>query len=277
MPNMTGTASDRHSSTPTAALAEKYREERSKRLGDGLRQRKYQPWTSDAADLLQDPFRLETIERKPVKETCDVVIVGGGYGGLIMAVELLQAGIEDFRIVEKASDFGGTWYWYVYVYSRRYSSISDNGRNRFPGARCDVESYVYMPLLDETNYVPREKYTTGPEMLNYARSIARRFGLYDKAYLQTAVTDVTWQENDAKWQIRSSRHDTIEAKHVVLVMGPLQRPKIPVLEGLDGYQGHVFHTARWDWPYTGGSVSSPNLTGLTDKRVGKSRRSECMY
>lgn len=118
---MTGPASNRHSSTPTAALAEKYREERLKRLGDGVKQRKYQPWTSDTADLLQDPFRLETIKREPVKESCDVVIVGGGYGGLIMAVELLQAGIEDFRIVEKASDFGGTWYWYVHVCDEMHS------------------------------------------------------------------------------------------------------------------------------------------------------------
>lgn len=126
-----------------------------------------------------------------------------------------------------------------------------------------------MPLLDETNYVPREKYTTGPEMLNYARSIARRFGLYDKAYLQTAATTLTWHEADAKWQVRTSRYDLLETKHVVLVMGPLQRPRIPVLENLSDFRGHIFHTARWDWPYTGGSVGSPQLTGLTDKRVGK--------
>lgn len=100
-----------HSSHDVAALAQRYHEERLRRLNSGAQNRQYRPWNDDNADLLDDPFRTKRIKRKPVSEECEVLIVGGGYGGLIMAVELLQAGIENFRIVEKAGDFGGTWYW----------------------------------------------------------------------------------------------------------------------------------------------------------------------
>ena len=88
---------------------------------------------------------------------------------------MAQAGIDDFRIIEKGGDFGGTWYW-----------------NRYPGAQCDVESYVYLPLLEETSYVPSEKYARAPEILEHCQRIARHFNLYERACLSTEVTGIAW-------------------------------------------------------------------------------------
>lgn len=122
-----------------------------------------------------------------------------------------------------------------------------------------------MPLLDQTNYVPKEKYARGLEIFDYARSVARLFSLYDKAYLQTAATKLVWAGETAKGSCILLATTSFEAKHDVLVVGPLQRPKIPVIQDIDKFQGHVFDSAREDSPYTGGSVHLNKLSRLADK------------
>lgn len=133
------------------ALRERYRIEREKRLrADGNEQ--YVEMTGAYAKYLEDPYVAEEIVREPVTDEVDVVLIGGGFGGLQAGARLRQAGVNDIRIIEKGADFGGTWYW-----------------NRYPGAMCDVESYCYLPLLEELNYVPKNKYSFAPEILEHSQ------------------------------------------------------------------------------------------------------------
>ena len=149
----------------------------------------------------------------------------------------------------KGGDFGGTWYW-----------------NRYPGASCDIESYVYFPLLEKTDFVPKQKYTNAPETLEYCGVIAEKYSLHENALLQTEVTATEWDEELGRWRVSTNRADNILAKYVVHSNGPLNRPKLPAIRGINDYKGHTFHTSRWDYAYTGGD-SHGNLSGLTDKKV----------
>src|SRR5688572_4387404 len=165
-------------STPATPdeLREKYRVEREKRLrAEGAGQ--YIDMRAFSDDLEADPYVEPGFTRAPIVETCDVVVVGAGFGGMLAAVRLREAGVTNVRIVEKGGDFGGTWYW-----------------NRYPGAACDVQSYLYLPLLEETGYVPTEKYAKAPEIQAYAQLAGRAFGLYDAALFQTEVRDAAWDE-----------------------------------------------------------------------------------
>jgi cyclohexanone monooxygenase len=230
------------------AQREKYRLERDKRLRpDGNSQ--YIAVAGRFASYLDDPY-VEAVGRAPLAGDVTVAIIGGGFAGLISAARLRQAGIDDFRIIEKGGDFGGTWYW-----------------NRYPGAQCDVESYVYLPLLEETSYVPTEKYVHAPEILAHCRRIAEHFGLYERSCLSTEVTGVEWDAGRRRWTIRTNRGDEMSAQFVIMGNGPLHRPKLPGLSGIESFGGHSFHTSRWDYDYTGGD-SSGNLVGLSGKRVG---------
>src|ERR1700723_678717 len=151
------------------ALRRKYAEERAKRLRtDGTAQ--YQPLAGRFAHFEEDPHADPSFTRDPVRDDIDVLIIGGGLSGLTTAARLRQQGVKSIRIVEKGADFGGTWYW-----------------NRYPGAACDVESYIYLPLLEELGYVPTEKYAKAPEIYEYCRKIARFYDLYGTALLQTTV------------------------------------------------------------------------------------------
>jgi cyclohexanone monooxygenase len=132
---------------------------------------------------------------------------------------------------------------------------------------CDVESYIYLPLLEEMNYVPVEKYTHAPEILSYCKKLADHYDLYKDACLQTEVTEIKWDERSAVWLINTNRGDAMTAASVVMSNGPLNRPKLPGIEGINEFKGHTFHTSRWDYGYTGGS-SEGNLVGLKNKRVG---------
>ncbi|MEC8619280.1 MAG: NAD(P)/FAD-dependent oxidoreductase, partial [Pseudomonadota bacterium] len=187
---------------------------------------------------------------EPLFDDVDVIVVGGGFGGLLTGARLTEAGMGRIRIIEKGGDFGGTWYW-----------------NRYPGAACDVESYVYLPLCEELNFVPKEKYTHAPEILAHSRAIGEKFNLYDHACFQTEVEGMRWSEEDQRWTVTTNRGDSMTAKYVCMANGPLNRPKLPGIKGIDRYQGHTFHTSRWDYAYTGGSPEG-NLIGLADKRVG---------
>jgi cyclohexanone monooxygenase len=122
-------------------------------------------------------------------------------------------------------------------------------------------------LLEELNYIPRHKYSFAPEILEHSRAIGRHYRLYDDALLQTAVTELRWDEAGKHWIVSTNRGDAFTAQYVAMANGPLSRPKLPGIPGINDFEGHTFHTSRWDYGYTGGD-SSGNLTGLKDKRVG---------
>ena len=230
-------------------LREKYREERDKRIRkEGAGQ--YTEVTGDFSKYIDDPYVEKEIVREALTDDVEVVIVGGGFGGLLAGARLREAGVQDLRVIEKGGDFGGTWYW-----------------NRYPGAQCDVESYVYLPLLEEVGYVPKEKYSYAPEILEHSLAIARKYDLYNNACLQTEITDMHWDEDSARWIIETNRGDRMTAHYVVMSNGPLNRPKLPGIPGISKFKGHTFHTSRWDYEYTGGD-SSGGLTNLKGKRVG---------
>jgi len=230
------------------ALRDKYREERDKRLrADGNEQ--YLEVVGDFARYLVDPY-VAPFEREPLTDEVEVVVVGGGFGGLLAGARLREAGVDDIRIIEKGGDFGGTWYW-----------------NRYPGAMCDVESYIYLPLLEEIGFMPKEKYTHAPEILAHCQAIGRHFDLYDSACFQTEVTEMRWDDSDDRWVISTNRGDAIRARFVCMANGPLHRPKLPSIPGIETFEGHTFHTSRWDYDYTGGT-SDGGLDKLQDRKIG---------
>ena len=230
------------------ALAKKYRIERDKRLRqDGNDQ--YQEISGEFSYFAEDPYINKELERDPFEDEVEVLIVGGGFGGMLAAVRLREAGIDNFRIIEKGGNFGGTWYW-----------------NRYPGASCDIESYIYFPLLEETGFIPKKKYTDAAETLEYCHIICEKYQLYDNACLQTEVTSTVWDEDINRWIVSTNKKDKIKARFVVHSNGPLNRPKLPAIKGINNFNGHTFHTSRWDYDYTGGD-SNGNLSNLKDKRV----------
>jgi cyclohexanone monooxygenase len=230
-------------------LREKYRVEREKRLRpDGADQ--YLEAKGDLAHFVADPYAEPGFEREPLQDEVDVAVIGGGFGGLLAGARLRQLGVQGIRIIEKGGDFGGTWYW-----------------NRYPGIACDIESYVYLPLLEELGYVPKEKYSRGAEIFDHCRAIAREFDLYRDACFETEVTEIRWDEPAARWVVRTQRGDAIQARFVCLANGFLQKPKLPGIPGIETFEGHAFHTSRWDYAYTGGDANG-NLARLGDKRVG---------
>jgi len=233
---------------PDALLA-KYLAERDKRLReDGNAQ--YVEVKAEFSRYVEDPYVDPGFTRAPVFDEVEFTIIGGGFGGLLMGARLREAGIKQIRMVESAGDFGGTWYW-----------------NRYPGAMCDVESYCYLPLLEELGYMPKHKYSFAPEILEHSRNIARHYRLYDDALLQTGVTELRWDESDQRWIISTNRGDRFKTQYVAMANGPLSRPKLPGIPGINAFKGYTFHTSRWDYRYTGGD-SAGGLTGLKDKRVG---------
>src|ERR1700734_2888541 len=158
-----------------ASLKAKYRAERDKRLrADGNEQ--YVEIKGRFGHYLEDPY-VAPITRAPLSDEVEVLVIGGGFGGLLAGARLREAGVDDIRIVEKGGDFGGTWYW-----------------NRYPGAACDIESYIYLPLLDEIGTLPVEKYSRAPEILRHSRAIGEKFDLYRNACFQTEVTELRWDE-----------------------------------------------------------------------------------
>jgi cyclohexanone monooxygenase len=180
----------------------------------------------------------------------DALVVGAGWGGLMAAAHLRKAGVNRIRVVDKAGDVGGVWYW-----------------NRYPGVMCDVESYIYLPMLEELGYMPRHRYSYGSEIRDYARRVAEHFALYDLALFHTAVSGLRWQEGASAWQVGTDRGDDFLARYVIVAHGSFTSLKLPALPGIDDFTGKLFHSSRWDYDYTGGDASSP-LTKLRDKTVG---------
>ena len=231
------------------ALRVRYRQERDKRLRPDGNDQYIQP-TGRFAHLLEDPY-VEVVERDPLFDEVTVACIGGGWAGLVTGARLKMAGVDSVRIIEKGGDVGGAWYW-----------------NRYPGVMCDTAAMIYLPLLEETGHVPSHKYTMGTENREHAQRIAKHFGLYDNALFSTGVTALGWDGDLSRWIIRTDRGDAIRAKYVTIGTGPLHRPKLPGIPGIESFAGHTFHTSRWDFDYTGGDADGAPMTNLVGKRVG---------
>jgi len=232
------------------ALKAKYREERAKRLRKDA-QRQYappsDPLTHDTIE--HDPY-MPVVPRDAVREDLDVAILGGGFSGVTTAVHLKNAGVENFRNIDHAGDFGGTWYW-----------------NRYPGLQCDNDAYCYMPLLEETGWIPKKQFDDGYAIYDYFKLIGEQYGLYDKALFHTLITGLEWDESIKRWRVTTNRGDEIRARFVVMGAGTLNTPKLSNIPGLHSFKGKMFHTSRWDYDYTGGEWRNPVLDKLKDKRV----------
>jgi len=231
------------------ALRARYREERDKRIRQDGNQQYIEP-KGRFAHFLEDPY-VEVEEREPLSDEVTVAIIGAGFSGLCTGARLKEAGIDDVRLIEGGGDVGGAWYW-----------------NRYPGAMCDTAAMIYLPLLEETGHRPSQKYVFAPEIFGHAQRIAKHFGLYENALFSTEVTDVEWDADASRWIIRTNRGDAIRAKFVTMGPGPLHRPKLPGIPGIETFGGHCFHTSRWDYGYTGGDPAGAPMTNLADKRVG---------
>ncbi len=231
------------------ALRRRYRAERDKRLrSDGSAQ--YVEPTGRFARLLEDPY-TERSERDVRRGEVEVAVIGAGFAGLATGAMLVEAGIDDFLILDGAGGVGGVWYW-----------------NRYPGAMCDTAAMVYLPLLEESGTVPSMKYVFAPEIHAHAERMAERWDLHRRCLLSTQVSGLEWVDESRRWRVVTDRGDEILARFVTMGTGPLHRPKLPGIPGLETFGGPLFHTARWDYGLTGGDPSGAPMTALRDRRVG---------
>ena len=230
------------------AIKQKFAEERDLRLD--YRPEGTSQYTSDLtgsfARYETDPYGGEIVPRAPINDTVECLFIGGGFSALLTSARLREYGVESIRIVERGADVGGTWYW-----------------NRYPGVACDVISYDYLPLLDEMDYVPKNHYARGPEILAHCQAIARKYNLYELAVFQTTVTSTIWSEEEERWYLTTDRGDHMKARFVICANGTLSKPKLSKIKGMESFTGHSFHTSRWDYDYT-----KEDLSGLEDKVVG---------
>ena len=240
-------ASDHVGYDPDAVRA-RYLAERDKRLVPGRADIRDLRTDEHFARYRDDPHTA-FVARQPVVDEVDVVIVGGGIAGVVAGANLRKAGVERIRIVDLAGGIGGTWYW-----------------NRYPGVMCDVESYIYIPMLEELGYVPTRRYAWGEEILGCLQALADRFGLVDDALFHTGVQRAEWDEDAARWRVHTDRGDLVTCRHYVLAPGILNLMKLPPIAGMEDFAGRSFHTARWDYAYTGGGAHEA-LTGLEGKVV----------
>ena len=230
------------------AVRAKYLAERDKRLVPGraeIRDLRSDEYFSHYRD---DPFTPFT-EREAVSDEVDVVIVGGGIAGILAGANLRKAGLQRIRIVDQAGGIGGTWYW-----------------NRYPGVMCDVESYMYIPMLEEFDYIPTQRYAFGEEIRGHLERIADRYDLVSDSLFHTGVTRAQWDDVSCRWRVHTDRGDEIRCRWYVLAVGILNLLKLPAIPGMEDFAGRSFHSARWDYGYTGGGPHEP-LANLVDKDV----------
>jgi cyclohexanone monooxygenase len=182
------------------------------------------------AKYLEDVYSAPPIERPPLIDSCEILVVGAGFAGLLLWRKLRDAGFEDVRFCEKGGDVGGTWYW-----------------NRYPGIACDVESYSYLPLLEEMGYFPTMKFASGFEILEYCQAMAEKSGFYEHCLFHTTVQQTVWNEATGHWTVVTDRGDKMQARYVILANGILTTPKLARIEGMETFKGESFHTSRWDY------------------------------
>jgi cyclohexanone monooxygenase len=229
------------------SLKEKYLLERDKRMRPEAN-RHYVKAAGDLRGYLDDGAARQRPERAPKTLDLEVLVIGGGFTGLQTAYYLHTQGISNFHIIDRCPDFGGNWYY-----------------NRYPGAACDTESYVYLPLLEETDYIPTRRFVDAEEIFQHARRIGRTFDLYERSTFHTEVTSLVWDDAASHWTVGTDHGDIITARFVVLSTGEtFSAIKLPDIEGITSFQGSSFHTARWDYGITGGDVH-----GGLDKLKGK--------
>jgi cyclohexanone monooxygenase len=164
----------------------------------------------------------------------DAVVVGAGFAGLYMLHRLRGLGLSA-RVYEAGGGVGGTWYW-----------------NRYPGARCDVESMQYSFSFSEEldqDWTWSEKYSPQPEILAYANHIADRFGMRQDIVFDTRVTSARWDERAKLWHVATDRGDEVSAKFCIMAVGCLSAPNRPKFKGLEDFEGPVHHTG--EWPHDG--------------------------
>jgi cyclohexanone monooxygenase len=232
------------------ALRAKYAHERDKRLRKEGTAQYVHVGNNENPDFWEADPHAPPVERDPIVTDTDAVVIGGGFAGLLAGAHLKKAGIEDVRIIEMAGDFGGVWYW-----------------NRYPGIQCDNESYCYIPLLEELGYIPSKRFPDGVEIHEHCQRIGKHFGLYEGALFGTMIRTIRWDEATKRWTITTNKDDEIHARFVVMATGPWSKPKLPGIAGRENFNGHTFHSARWDYDYTGGGPKDTNLHKLADKRV----------
>src|ERR1700744_2255343 len=164
------------------------------------------------------------------RRTYDVVVVGAGFGGMYMLYRLRGLGLS-VRVYEQGDGVGGTWYW-----------------NRYPGARCDVESMQYSySFSDELQqqWDWSERYAPQPEILKYANHVADRFDLRRDIEFSTRVERAVFDERENLWSVTTSQGDTVTARHVILATGCLSNARMPDIKGLKDFKGKVYHTGHW--------------------------------
>ncbi len=190
----------------------------------------YMAMEGEFASYLDDVYSADPVAREALTDECEILVIGAGFAGLLLWHKLRAAGFRDVRFCEKGGDVGGTWYW-----------------NRYPGIACDVESYSYLPLLEEMGYVPTMKFASGFEILEYCQTMARTFGFYDHCLFHTTVKDTAWDEATARWIVSTDRGDRMRARFVILANGILTTPKLARIEGMASFRGEAFHTSRWNY------------------------------
>ncbi len=200
----------------------------------------YMAMEGEFTRYLEDVYSNDPVERDALSDNCEILVVGAGFGGLMLWYKLQKSGFTDVRFCEKGGDVGGTWYW-----------------NRYPGIACDVEAYSYLPLLEEMGYFPTMKFASGFEILEYCQSIAEKFGFYDRCLFHTTVEKTVWDEDAKRWTVITDRGDAMRARYVVLANGILTNPRLARIAGMETFKGDSFHTSRWDY-----------TIDLEDKRVG---------
>lgn len=190
----------------------------------------YMTMEGDFAKYLADVYSTDPVPREALTDECEILVVGAGFAGLLLWHKLREAGFHDVRFCEKGGDVGGTWYW-----------------NRYPGIACDVEAYSYLPLLEESGYVPTMKFASGFEILEHCQRLADKFGFYDHCLFHTTVEETAWDEETGRWTVTTDRGDRMRARFVILANGILTTPKLARISGMETFKGEAFHTSRWNY------------------------------
>ena len=160
----------------------------------------------------------------------DVAIVGAGFAGLYLLHRCRELALTA-RVWEKGAGVGGVWYW-----------------NRYPGARCDIESIQYSYQFDETlqqEWVWSERYSSQSEILTYAKHVAQRFSLLDGIDLEHTVKTAQFDESECHWTLTAANGKTMTARFCVMATGRLSEPNWPLIDGYEDFKGNVYHTALW--------------------------------